>query len=305
MSILETLLASSSGGLTVGQRFDKFLENIRLTEGQTFDGETKHGGVRGCLNAYYYGVSSTSANSLLVGSWGKHTRIRPPRDIDVLFVLPYAVYERFQQRPGNKQSQLLQEVKNALARTYSTTQMRGDGQVVIVPFTSYAVEVAPAFGLQNGQYWICDTNDGGRYKTVDPVAEINLVQSSDKETNGNTRHLIRMMKCWQGYCNVPIKSFWIEILAIEFLKSWEHRGKSTVYYDWMVRDFFAYLVRRAGSYIYTAGTMEMIYLGDAWKSRAETALERARKACDHESGNRPYSAGEEWQKIFSTFIPAG
>ena len=34
---------------------------------------------------------------MLSGSWGKLTRVRPVRDIDVLFVLPYSVYQRFQQ----------------------------------------------------------------------------------------------------------------------------------------------------------------------------------------------------------------
>jgi hypothetical protein len=38
---------------------------------------------------------------------------------------------------------LLQEVKNRLARTYPNTDMSGDGQVVLVNFGSYNVEVVP------------------------------------------------------------------------------------------------------------------------------------------------------------------
>jgi hypothetical protein len=34
------------------------------------------------------------------------------------------------------------------------------------------VEVAPAFPRQGGGFLICDTNDGGKYKHVDPIAEI-------------------------------------------------------------------------------------------------------------------------------------
>ena len=90
-----------------------------------------HSGVRRCLNYNYYGTSSGAANSFLVGSWGKSTEIRPPRDIDVMFVLPFEVYQRFEQRPGNKQSQLLQEVKGVLARNYPATEMRGDGVLFV------------------------------------------------------------------------------------------------------------------------------------------------------------------------------
>jgi len=46
-------------------------------------------------------------------------RSRPPRDVDALFLLPDDVYFRFQQRSGNRQSQLLQEVKDALFVTNS------------------------------------------------------------------------------------------------------------------------------------------------------------------------------------------
>lgn len=289
--------------MTVSKRFDTLIENLNLTADQAADGETKHKGVRRCLNRHYYGSASDTANSRLVGSWGKSTRIRPPRDIDVLFVLPESVFHRYQQRPGNKQSQLLQEVKGVLQATYTSTNMSGDGQVVVVPFLSYAVEVVPAFLLQSGQYWICDTNNGGRYKETDPKAEIEKVSASNDHTNGNTRRLIRMMKRWQEYCNVPLKSFLIELLAIEFLGSWAHAAKSATYHDWMVRDFLEFLVSKANSFVIVPGTYEIVWLGDAWKSRAETALGRSRAACKNESGGYPCLAGEEWQKIFGTFIP--
>jgi hypothetical protein len=117
--------------MEVGQRFLTFLQNIALTEEQKKDGANKHGAVRTCLNKHYYGSYSSTENSMLVGSWGKYTRIRPPRDIDVLYVLPFAVYQRYERVQGNKQSQLLQEVENVLMKTFPSTKMRGDGQVVM------------------------------------------------------------------------------------------------------------------------------------------------------------------------------
>jgi hypothetical protein len=114
-----------------------------------------------------------------------------------------------------------------------------------------------------------------------------------------------MMKRWQDYSNAPMKSFWIELLVIDFLTTWEHRGHSSVYYDWMVRDFFRYIITKASGWVYVPGTYESIFLGDAWKSKAQMAFGRAVKACEHEGAERPYSAGEEWQKIFGTDIPLG
>jgi SMODS domain-containing protein len=289
--------------MTVSQRFDKFLSNIAITYAQAENGLAKHTGVRRCLNRHYYGSTSGEANSMLIGSWGKKTRVRPPRDIDILFVLPTSVYHQYQGKSGNKQSQLLQEVKGVLSGCYKLTSMKGDGQIILIPFATQTVEVVPAFLLDNGRYWICDTNGGGRYKTVDPNDEIAVIDESSKESNGNTRILVRMLKKWQDKCSVELKSFWIELLAVEFLANWQHKAQSSVYYDWMIRDFMKHLIGRAGGYLTLRSTYESIYLGNSWKTKAETALGRATKACEHEAANRNYDAWWEWESIFGADVP--
>lgn len=105
----------------VTRRFAQFIDNLAITDTQLQNGTAKQAGVRDCLNRYFWDYSSETANSLLIGSWGKQTRVRPSRDVDMIFLLPPAVYHRFQMRTGNRQSQLLQEVKNALALTYSVS----------------------------------------------------------------------------------------------------------------------------------------------------------------------------------------
>jgi hypothetical protein len=236
--------------------------------------------------------------------------IRPPRDIDILFILPNSVWQRFKQRPGNRQSQILQEVKGILSSTYNSTNMRGDGQVVVVPFASYAVEVVPAFRQPNGQFLICDTNKGGRYKTIDPTAEIGLISKSNIETSGKMRDLIRILKRWQAFCNVPMKSFLLELLAIGFLLEWRHRGEGIAYYDWMVRDCFEFMIGQAKGlipglipeFILVLGTNEIIFLDNTWQSKAESAYSRSVKACNYDSDGRQNNANDEWEKIFGPDI---
>lgn len=299
--------------MTVTQRFDGLLRNLALTETQRANGSAAHAGVRSCLNSHYYSTSSPSANSMLVGSWGKSTEVRPPRDVDVLFVMPDGLWGDYQSSifpQRNGPSTLLQAVKRVLLGTFPYTDLHGDGQVVVVPFERYAVEVVPAFkrtilGLPMTGFKIPNTHDGGRYTNADPEAEAASVRASNDATNGNTRDLIRMAKRWQEECNAPLKSFWIELLAIEFLRGWSNAGKSTVYYDWMVRDFFRFLVGKAGIFasITVPGTLETIGIGSDWKSRAESAQERSEKACEYEAASKDVMAGIEWQKIFGTFIP--
>ncbi|MEX0803264.1 MAG: nucleotidyltransferase [Candidatus Binatia bacterium] len=287
----------------VRQRFTQFHANLSLTALQHADGLTKRNGVVRCLNRHYYGLISDSDHSFLIGSWAKSTAIRPPRDVDLYFLLPLDVYHRFQGYLWTRQSALLQEVKEAIVETYPDTDMRGDGQVIVVRFETYNVEVVPAFLLTNGHYWICDTHNNGSYKETAPLAEVNHIEAIDMSNNRNLRPLIRMLKSWQACCSVPIKSFELELLAADFVSQSPWRFKDYFWFDWITRDFFAYLYHRANSSVVVPGTFERIYLGSAWQSRAETAYYRAEKACRHEEANQIEAAGEEWQKIFGLQIP--
>ena len=57
-----------------------------------------------------------------MGSYGRGTAI-DTSDIDMLFVLPYAVYKQYNSYVGNGQSALLQAVRSSLQKTYSTLLM--------------------------------------------------------------------------------------------------------------------------------------------------------------------------------------
>jgi hypothetical protein len=296
--------------IAVTRRFRQFHDNLTLTPLQQLDGSTKRAGVVSALNRIYYGNGSTYYgsnaaidHSFLVGSWGKNTAVRPPRDVDVYFLLPAAVYHRFQAYAQGRQSALLQDIKDVLAVTYPNTAMRGDGQVVIVNFGSYCVEIVPAFETTNGDYLICDTNAGGRWKTTTPWAEVVHIDTVDAACAQNLRPLIRMAKTWQATCSVPIKSFCLELLAAEFIAQSPWRLKDWFYFDWITRDFFAYLYNRANGAVVVPGTLEVIQLGSEWQSRALSAYQRAVKACDHERDNQVAAAGDEWQKIFGCDIP--
>jgi hypothetical protein len=288
-------------------RFKGFQANLALTDRQRQDGITKFKGLVSCLNLAYRGHNSQTENAFLIGSWAKDTCIRPPRDVDLYYVLPNEVYARYERyAPGaNKQSALLQEVKAKLLASYTTSVIRGDGPIVLADFHGSTVELAPAF-LWNPverSYIVCDTKSGGKYLKTMPFDEIDAVNFADERCNKNARPLIRMLKCWQANCNVDIKSFYLELLAIEFLGQWAYNGGGTYYYDWMCRDFFQWMISKVNGLLLAPGTYDILWLGDAWKTRAESACARAVKACDFERDNHMLAAGDEWQKIFGTDIP--
>lgn len=288
----------------VRQRFRRFHEDLTLTSEQVSDGMTKQLGVRQSLQRAYYDQSTDNPPGFIVGSWGKGTAIRPPTDVDIFFELPVEVYHRINSNNGNVQSQLLQEVRGHLVGTYPQTAMRGDGQVVTVGFNTIAVEVVPAFRYDDqGRFYMPNTNDGGSWKLVDPVAEIATIESVDRASVGNTRILARMLKTWKRECGVPLKSFQVELLVAHFMANYAYREYDYYWYDWFLRDFFIYLCGRAWTNIVVPGTLEVINLGNEWHSRAVSARDRALKACEYEYNDWTVLAGEEWQKIFGSRIP--
>lgn len=111
-----------------------------------------------------------------------------------------------------------------------------------------------------------------------------------------------MLKCWQTECNVPLKSYQLEALAVEFVDGWSNKGNSLFWYDWMVRDFFAYLCTKANSFVFQPGTFEISYIGSEWLVKAQKAHKLALQACAYEISNNDILANMYWKEIFGDEI---
>lgn len=289
----------------VSRRFELLNKNLLLNNEQIDDAATKLKGIVSTLNRSLWDHDDEIKNAFLVGSWGKRTVVRPPNDLDLFFVTPNEIFDELNRKYGNIQSQLLQRFREILLGRYPQTNIRGDGQVVVVGFNSLTIEVVPAFRIPDGGYNICDTNDGGRWKAVDPGAEIHEINAADEQFLGNSRKLTRMIKQWARHRNVPLKGFHIEYLVKDFLAQSSYARKDAYWYDWLVRDFFAFLIDKENSGFLMPGIhFEWIDIGDAWKSKAERALTAALNACDYEHRDIDILAGLEWEKIFGNMVPS-
>jgi len=270
--------------MSVEQQFEQFYERIQLTSSQIEDAKTKYNGVCKKLHDYYYPENEYSgATKLLIGSYGKRTNIRPPRDVDVLFFMPDERFDQYDDNESNGQSQLLQDIKNVLSEKYTTTdKIKGWGKVVLIEFSdgTHNIELLPAWEQDNGKFIIPNTESGGFWETWDPRAEIQKIEDSDHSTQGKTRFLIRVIKKWSENCSTKLKSFEIEKYVLEFLSGHEYEDMD---YAILARDFFTYASNIADN---------------EHRSHLETARDRAIKACDFEDEGKIEKAIQEWKKIF-------
>jgi hypothetical protein len=281
--------------------FAKFLGELELKTTERQDGESKADRVARSLFADYYpGQPFNSACYSIVGSYAKGTAARPRSDVDMIFVIPSDEFSRINSFAGNKQSQLLQEVKYSLLETYPNTDIRGDGPVVKVPFSSYYFEVCPVFALPTGSFITAHTKNGGWWGYTNPVAEINWLRTVDTGSHGKASQLVKMAKAWQRECNVEIKSICLETLAILFVDQWVYKTQTTLFWhDWMIRDFFDWVHQFSiCGKVRPAGIDEWIPAGDCWQTKCLSAYRRALKACEYEHDDCGTLAIDEWQRIF-------
>jgi len=224
----------------------------------------------------------------------------------MLVQLPYETYKKFNAYSSNGQSALLQEVKSVIQKTYSRTYLKADGQIISIPFSDgIDFEVLPAFLNSDGTYTYPNSNNGGSWKITDPKAEIDAVNIMNNNCNKNLKRLCRMARAWRDKNNVAISGILIDVLAYNFISTWEHRDKSYLYYDWMSRDFFKYLSERdrnqslwkvmgSGRYISRTGYFE---------SKASAAYTLSKEAIEKEK-EYPNTAKSKWREIYGTKFPS-
>lgn len=136
------------------------------------------------VNKAFWNSDSETAHSRYVGSYGRGTAI-DTSDLDILIELPLNEYSHFSSLLGNGPSTLLQTVKNAIIATYPNTNVRADGQVVVVTFyNEMKFEVLPAFCFRNGSFLYPNSHMGGNWLSTNPLAEQDAMKQKNDKSNG-------------------------------------------------------------------------------------------------------------------------
>lgn len=273
--------------------FQKFIDNITLTDAQLEDAKKKYEGVCGCLDRHFYDASYNQNHKYLFGSYKLRTCVRPivpEQDVDVLFKIPEANYEKYQNNPGG----LLQEARSALKEKYTTTDtIKAWGKVVLIKFAdgTHNVEVLPAYELESGKFKIPNTENGGSWDIFDPRSSVEEFQDSNSKTYGLTQELSKIAKSWiRNTTTLSYKSFVIVNDVIRFLDDVYPGGKGDNGYLSIIKDFFTYLHNRTSVF-------------DDRYSHITTAKTRIDKAYQYEEEGKHIEASEELIKVFGAVFP--
>lgn len=292
--------------MSVADWFNDFYYGLTVQNQKNIS--TRYKNITKRLNTDYWITTSETAHSLYVGSYGRNTAIEGFSDLDMLFRLPYDVYKKYDDYVGNGQSALLQAVKKSIEKTYSTTSIRADGQVIIVPFDDgIKFEVVPAFVNKDDSFTFPDANNGGKWRITNPKPELEAMKTRNLACNWNLVRLCRMMRVWRNFWDVPIGGLLIDTLAYQFIVGWAYKDKSFLYYDFLCRDFFKWLSEQSSTQEYwkAPGSGQYVYGKGLFQYKAKRCYNIAVEAIEYETRTPKleWSAKQKWREIFGTRFP--
>lgn len=293
------------GSISASNDFSSFCSNLRLSDTVVSNIKMRYRTITKRINQDFWNNDSDTTHSLYVGSYGRGTCIYMS-DVDIVVELPWSYYTKYNHYSGNGQSALLQAVKCSLRKTYSSSSVSADGQVVDIVFSDgVKFEVVPAFRYSDGAgYCYPDTNNGGAWKSMNPKAEIDAFNLQNILSNKNLKRLCRMIRAWNSKHLVLMSGILIDTIAYRFIQDYQYADKSYTYYDWISRDFFKYLLDNADkAYWLKPGSNECVYKKYSFKGDAEKAYNKCLEALEDYNKDYAYRWHQDWREIYGNKFP--
>ena len=219
---------------TLDQGFETFLSWLVPLDSEHNKAKSHKDSVKSCLEKNF-----ECYNFFETGSFGNGTGVRHYSDTDYFAVM-------HSKNLWTDSAYTLRKIKEALMETFWKTEgicVRTPS--VCIPFgnyTSETLEVTPATfeGLvetpvgKKSSYNIPDYN--GSWMKSSPQAHNAYVNKHDERLGNKLKPLIRLIKAWKFYNNVPISSFYLELRTTKYAE-----GETSIVYDIDIKNIMKFL----------------------------------------------------------------
>ncbi len=284
---------------SVDEGFTDFLSRLTPTPGESDAAKGHRASIKACLDANF-----DLKNFYRTGSFGNGTSISGYSDVDY-----FASISRNDLNQNSGTS--LTRVRNVLHSRFPASGVRVSCPAVKVPFGTDAkesTEVVPADYMyrtpeDHRVYEIADCSGG--WMRSSPDAHNAYVRDADQRLSNAVKPLIRFIKAWKYYRQVPISSFYLELQVAKYTY-----GEPSIVYSIDVRNVLSLLHANklapmkdpkgiSGNIgpCFTSAQLEEA------KSKLATALSRAEKAREAESNDRIQDAFHWWDQVYAGRFP--
>lgn len=241
-----------------------------------------------------------------IGSFGSGTSISGYSDVDYIASIP-------NRRLKKDSSSTLRELKGILDTRFPNTGVYIDAPAVVVPFgqdKTETTEIVPADYIKREND--CTTYDipnktGGWMKANPELhnAYVSYVNNKDGLSK-KVKSLIRLIKAWKYYNNVPISSFYLEM----FVAIYANKEKSIVY-SIDLKNIFSLLkntdLAAINDPMGVSGSITACgNLTDKTTtlSKLDDAIRRSNKAREDEQNDKISDAFYWWNLVFNKLFPS-
>lgn len=297
--------------LTTAEAFQKFRSRLELNDREQNDASRRQREIRAHMDEEF-----DVEHDFLTGSYARHTKTKPLKDVDIFCVLGKKERHRRDEPPGD----VLAAVERSLAKKHGQGCVKRQRRSVTVDFgvkpdaeekTGYRVvsfDVVPAFALGN-DYEIPDTgtNGGtGGWTKTNPTIHADRAVAAQEAYSREWKGIVRMMKYWNNHHDKPIKpSFLIEVMALEVLHAPYGGDRARE-----MQFFFAALVGRIHeTWDDPAGLGPPV--SDAMDASRRASAERMLRGAEREAAHaidlarrgRQGDALRAWRELFGPMFP--
>ena len=180
--------------ITVPEAFEKFRRRLELSKTEQDDAIRRHNEVRECIRAQFI-----ISRDFLTGSYGRHTKTKPLKDVDIFFVLDEAEKHWRSKAPH----QVLDAFQSCLAKKYGSDAIDPGRRCVTVEFDKrnptaddegkvLSIDAVPAFDI--GDCFEIPDRHLGRWVKTDPEVHQEQATAKNADLSGKWVPLVKMLK---------------------------------------------------------------------------------------------------------------
>ena len=285
---------------TIDDGFRDFLTQLTPSTTESAAAKSHRASIEACLR-----VNFSTSRFFRSGSFGNATSISGYSDVDYFAVIPTNNLK-------SDSTTSLTTVRDVLDTRFPRTGVRINCPAVKVPFGVSAAEntevvVADDVGKTATGYQLYDIADcAGGWKKTSPDAHDAYVRSIDTKLSSKVKPLIRFVKAWKFFNQVPLASFYLELRVAKYSS-----GESSIVYYIDLKRFFEHLqtIDLAGlqdpmgvsGIIYGCQTTSQVTEA---KSKLATAVTRAQKLYNAQRDGDTKTAFEYLGYLFGGKFPS-
>ncbi len=283
---------------TVDEGFRDFLTKLTASESETASAKSHRESIKTRLEKDFGLV-----RLFRIGSFGNGTSISGFSDVDYLASLKSNYYSA-------DSTYSLAKVRDSLAERFWNTNVRVNCPAVAVPFgtkDSERHEIVPGDCVNaSGDFFSYRIPDcAGGWMKISPEAHIHYVSELNEKLSSKVKPLIRFIKAWKYFRDVPISSFYLEMRVAKYAIA----ESSIIYYIDIQRvlkmlwdNQLAAIKDPVGVSGYITACKTEALRKEAL-SKLETALTRATEAREAVGKDKISDAFDAWRRLYYYEFP--